>query len=171
MFSNARQTQRENEKHRELLARKGRALNNKLAGRDHTQRRRRGKERFAKNKDKANSTNPKDDPKRRLTARNPHSTLLKDKTGTKTEKNAEDRDMSKVKCYNCNKFGHFASKCPLPRRPRNQRKEQLKALAAQALPNYSEEDQLTPEAVRDKLQFALSGFAANMHTQCTGSDL
>ncbi|KAK1419973.1 hypothetical protein QVD17_29443 [Tagetes erecta] len=30
------------------------------------------------------------------------------------------RDISKVKCYNCNRFGHYASDCPKP----NQRKEE-----------------------------------------------
>jgi hypothetical protein len=29
------------------------------------------------------------------------------------------RDMSKVKCYNCNELGHMANQCPKPKRPRN----------------------------------------------------
>jgi hypothetical protein len=32
------------------------------------------------------------------------------------------RDYSNVKCYNCNKFGHFASKCPLPQKRRDKTK-------------------------------------------------
>jgi hypothetical protein len=39
------------------------------------------------------------------------------------------RDMSKCKCYNCNKYGHMARVCPEPRRPRdpNQGKQTLGA--------------------------------------------
>ncbi|KAG7405064.1 Retrotransposon-like protein 1 [Fusarium oxysporum f. sp. rapae] len=41
--------------------------------------------------------------------------------------NNRQRDMSKVKCYNCNKHGHIARSCPEPRRPRdpNQGKQTL----------------------------------------------
>ncbi|KAL9570381.1 hypothetical protein ACKAV7_005460 [Fusarium commune] len=41
--------------------------------------------------------------------------------------NNRQRDMSKVKCYNCNKHGHIARNCPEPRKPRdpNQGKQTL----------------------------------------------
>ena len=31
----------------------------------------------------------------------------------------EDRDLSRTTCYNYNKKGHFANKCPKPRKPKN----------------------------------------------------
>lgn len=41
--------------------------------------------------------------------------------------NHRQRDMSRCKCYNCNRFGHMARSCPEPRRPRdpNQGKQTL----------------------------------------------
>ena len=33
------------------------------------------------------------------------------------------RDKSRIKCYNCNIFGHYASECSKPRREREMRKE------------------------------------------------
>ena len=99
------------------------------------------------NKTKNNLLNPKDAPR---FVRNPHSNLLKDKSITnrkpaRDRKPTGERDMSKVKFYNCNKLGHFASKCPLAKRPRKQQSERLKDMVAQTLPEYSEQDQLTPE--------------------------
>ena len=66
--------------------------------------------------------------------------------------------MTKVKCYNCNEYGHFASKCPKPKRNRQQRAAQLQALLAETLPSYDEQDMFTPEAVRDKIQLTMQSF-------------
>ena len=98
MFSNTIQTRRENEKHRELLARKDRALNNKLKGGKTPpgSSKKGGKNRFDKNK--RNLSDPKDDPRR---VRNPHSKLMKEKLFAK-RKPTEDRDMSKINNNNNN---------------------------------------------------------------------
>ena len=161
MFSNALQTKRENEKHRELIARKGRALHDKLKA--NTPKRKPvlegGKNRFDKNKVKSNLPDPKDGPRQ---VRNPHSKLMDEKPPPTRRALKEGRDMSRIKCYNCNKFGHFASKCPIARRPRQQRSDRVRAMAAQALPEYTAQEMLTPEAVRDNLHVALSGFAASV---------
>ncbi|EXL40782.1 hypothetical protein FOCG_16726 [Fusarium oxysporum f. sp. radicis-lycopersici 26381] len=38
---------------------------------------------------------------------------------TQRDNNRKPRDMSKVKCYNCNRFGHMANICPEPKKPRD----------------------------------------------------
>ena len=38
----------------------------------------------------------------------------RDKGDQSNEQKPRNLDMSKVKCYNCNKMGHFAKKCPEP---------------------------------------------------------
>ena len=47
----------------------------------------------------------------------------RDSTNPATEVNKAEvgkkKDISEVKCYNCNKKGHFATKCPEPWKPKN----------------------------------------------------
>ena len=38
---------------------------------------------------------------------------------TQRDNHRKPRDMSKVKCYNCNRFGHMANICPEPKKPRD----------------------------------------------------
>lgn len=38
---------------------------------------------------------------------------------TQRDNNRRPRDMSKVKCYNCNRMGHMANICPEPKKPRD----------------------------------------------------
>ena len=40
-------------------------------------------------------------------------------TGVNKAEVEKKRDISEVKCYNCNKKGHFSTKCPEPRKPKN----------------------------------------------------
>ncbi|SCO90092.1 uncharacterized protein FRV6_14220 [Fusarium oxysporum] len=38
---------------------------------------------------------------------------------TQRDNRRRPRDISKVKCYNCNRFGHIANICPEPKKPRD----------------------------------------------------
>ena len=40
-------------------------------------------------------------------------------TGVNKAEVTKKKDISEVKCYNCNKKGHFATKCPEPRKSKN----------------------------------------------------
>ena len=46
-------------------------------------------------------------------------TINKFKRNDKGRTSGKTLDKSKIKCYNCNKFGHFSKECSSPRRPRN----------------------------------------------------
>ena len=67
--------------------------------------------------------------------RNPHSPLTKPTTTITMHPTVNNRP--KVKCFNCNMHGHFASKCPEPKRPRHQRFQQLRANMAGIHGDYS----------------------------------
>ena len=90
--------------------------------------------------------------------RNPHSPLAKQEV--KLHPTVNDRP--KVKCYNCNMYGHFASKCPEVKRPRQQRMNQLKAQLATVSADYSAEECNTPEAIRDQLQLTVSALVSRL---------
>ena len=94
-------------------------------------------------------------------------TCLKNTASTRGAKRSPSRnnDRSKIQCFNCLKFGHFASKCPEPKRDRKQRSTQLKTMMAQTSPMccvYTDEEMGTPEAIRDSLRDAMSGFLAEV---------
>ena len=149
MISNSRQTKHERDKH-EALENKHRRYRPKAP---------RTPARFPspkRNVDDARQpqNNKKHDGPGYRQAKNLHSTLLK----TTKSPTRQNRDMTKVKCYNCNEYGHFASKCPKPKRNRQQRAAQLQALLAETLPSYDEQDMFTPEAVRDKIQLTMQSF-------------
>ena len=157
IMSNMLQTTREREKHQALMVRNKRATHPTTPG--HTPGKR-GKESPHPRKGRPESGGPG-----YRKTRNPHSRLLKD-TGNKPHTNANGkastRDLSKIQCFNCLQFGHFASKCPQPKRDRKQRSAQVKAMVATTSPCYDEHEQRTPEAIRDSLREAMNGFLANV---------
>ena len=59
-------------------------------------------------------------------------------------------------------YGHFASKCPEVKRPRQQRMNQLKAQLATVSADYSAEECNTPEAIRDQLQLTVSALVSRL---------
>ena len=77
---------------------------------------------------------------------------------------SRNRDRSKIQCFNCLKYGHFASKCPEPKRDRKQKSTQLKTMMAQTAPMcvYAEDEMNTPEAIRDSLREVMSGFLSQV---------
>ena len=137
MLDNLRQTQRENDRHFELVSRAQRASS-----------RRRGKG-PTNNGRQIQKDDPGSFPKKSQDRelRNPHSTVLQ---STPKDKKPGTRDMSKIQCYNCGKFGHFASKCPEVKRPRKQRTQQMQAFAAETMSTYDNEEAFTHEAIRDR---------------------
>ena len=46
------------------------------------------------------------------------SVIIVTKVGEK-KRRRKRKDLSDVTCYNCNKLGHYADKCPLPRKSKN----------------------------------------------------
>ena len=69
-------------------------------------------------------------------------------------------DMTKVKCFNCGNFGHYASKCTAPKRRRKQWNE-LQANEANLI-SHPPEYARSPEAIRDGLQYATNALMANL---------
>ena len=59
-------------------------------------------------------------------------------------------------------YGHFASKCPEVKRPRQQRITQLKAQLATVSGDYSAEECNTPEAIRDQLQSTVTALVSRL---------
>lgn len=51
------------------------------------------------------------------------------------------RDISRIKCYNCNEYGHYSSNCERPKKPRNQGKKQVDIVQKQ-------DDEEAPRAIR-----------------------
>ena len=145
MISNARQTRIEAERHQELIARR---------------ERQQPKSRYVKQPYTPAKSDTKPGERQQTAKRNPHSNLLRKRSETNTTPGRK-RDMSKIKCYNCNQMGHFASKCPLPKRPRQQR---LQAHVATTMPEYQPDEMGTPEAIRDSLQISMQTFLANVMT-------
>lgn len=47
--------------------------------------------------------------------------------GSSNAKNYGVRDKSKVRCFNCQLYGHFAAECRKPKRPRENKQEALMA--------------------------------------------
>ena len=126
-MANTRQIAREKERFLELQARNGYASkhirNNNQ--RQNYRTRQRGADQHSKARRNANSHagNLNRDGPDYNKERNPHSPLAKQEI--KLHPTVNDRP--KVKCYNCNMCGHFASKCPEVKSPRQQRITQLKA--------------------------------------------
>ena len=136
-FENFRQIQREDECFRELQIRNGYSRarqqrrttpsNQKKEGKHSSNNSNRSANRSKRhNKPKLDAGNLNRDGPGYNTARNPHSALA---TNTITM-HPTVNDRPKVKCFNCNIHGHFASKCPEPKRSRKQRLLQLKASTA-----------------------------------------
>ena len=165
MLANALQTRREQETHRELIAR------SKRMEVPRTPNTRRYKptpgNTIAKGGGRTNRGN-RDGPGYRK-QRNPHSLLLADKPANtpvqKTQTSGKapgKKDRSQVQCFNCLEFGHFTSKCTAPKRDRKQKSVQLQTMLAETTPVYQEDEAATPEAIRDSLRDAMSGFLANV---------
>ncbi|KAJ3459939.1 hypothetical protein MRS44_016012 [Fusarium solani] len=51
------------------------------------------------------------------------------------------RDISRIKCYNCNKYGHYSSNCEQPKKPRSQGKKQVNIV-------QNQDDEEAPRAIR-----------------------
>jgi hypothetical protein len=51
------------------------------------------------------------------------------------------RDISKIKCYNCDKYGHYSSNCERSKKPRNQGKKQVNIV-------QNQDNEEEPRAIR-----------------------
>ena len=106
---------------------------------------------------------PKDNtPKTRL----PHSRLFR------KGRRREPPDMSKIKCYNCGKLGHYASKCPEAKRERTPLMEAY--LCGLSQPVSSDEEDLSDPAITsvdDAIKDASDRFANSLRTLVGGMQL
>ena len=92
----------------------------------------------------------------------PHSRLFR-------RSRKEPPDMSKIKCYNCGKLGHYASKCPEVKRERTPLMEAY--LCGLTQPSSSEEEDeadVTITSVDDAIQDASDRFADSLRTLLGG---
>ena len=121
-MGNFRQTQREKEGHQELQIRdRQRSRNRTYSPRTRTRQLGNRSNTRGQNSGKRSRDLKRQGPGYRQ-ERNPHSNLLEQKgTREPPTKNSEGTvDMTKVKCFNCGNFGHYASKCTAPKRRRKQ---------------------------------------------------
>lgn len=51
-----------------------------------------------------------------------------------------DKDLSHVKCWNCNEMGHYSNKCPLPQKKKSPRKPKSKKAAWSSKDNSSDDE-------------------------------